>query len=169
MVFALDWGLQWGRRAAIDLEASALEGGASLRDLPMREAARLVCAYFADRGWGSPSFDFAHTIEGLVVVELARSALAESAGRSRAGQPGANRACHLLAGALAGILSTLADHRLAAREVACAAGGAQRCAIVVVGHERRGAVDGALGGGARGVEPIRAALRLAPRAPGSGR
>jgi photoactive yellow protein len=165
-LFATEWGVQWGRRTAVDLEASVLEsGGRSLREIPMREVARLVSAYLSERGWGSPSFDFALTNEGLLVIDLARSALAEAAPRApRTGSaPREDLACHIVAGCLAGILSSVAGRRLAAREVACVAGGAHHCSIVVVAHERRAAVDAALGEGGRGVESIRAALRRAPR------
>ena len=173
-IFASEWGVEWGRRAAVDLEASALEqGGRPLRDLTMREVAQLVAAYFADHGWGSPAFDFAPAAEGVLVVELSRSALAEAAPRAalglRSGAVDLDLACHLFAGCVSAILSAVAGRRLAAREVACSAAGAACCAIVVVAHERRSSVDAALGAGVRGVEPIRAALRRAPRAPASER
>lgn len=165
-LFATEWGVQWGRRTAVDLEASALErGGQSLREVPMGDVAVLVSAYLAERGWGSPSFDFTLTPEGLFVVDLERSALAEATPRPpRAGQtPDDDLACHIVAGCLSGILSSVAGRRLAAREVACVAGGAPRCSIVVIAHERRAALDAALAQGSRGVEPIRAALRGSPR------
>jgi photoactive yellow protein len=165
-IFATEWGLSWGRRAAVDLEASALEGGArSLRELPMSEAARLVGADFADRGWGSLVFDFGAVAEGMLVVEIERSALAESAPGplSRKGSAAAALSCHIVAGCLSGILSSLAGRRLAAREVACVAGGAPRCSVVVIGHERRAAADQALRAGERGVDAIQRALRRAPR------
>ncbi len=165
-LFATEWGVQWGRRTAVDLEASALESGSrSLRDVPMREVARLTSTYLAERGWGSTSFDFTLTTEGLLVIELERSALAEAAPRPpRTGSaPHDDLACHIVAGCLSGILSSVAGRRLAAREVACVAGGAPRCSIVLVAHERRAALDSALGSGSRGVESIRAALRRAPR------
>jgi photoactive yellow protein len=166
-LFASEWGVAWGRRVAVDLEASALEkSGRSLRELSMREVARVSSAYLSERGWGSPRFDFAAASEGLVVIEIDRSALAEAAPRSRgAAAPGGDLACHLLAGALASILSSVAGRRLAGREVACVAAGAPRCAIVVTGHERRAAVDAALGEGLRGVDAVRAALRRAGRPP----
>jgi photoactive yellow protein len=165
-LFATEWGVQWGRRTAVDLEASVLEsGGRSLREVPMREVARLISTYLAERGWGSTSFDFTLTTEGLLVIELERSALAEAAPRPpRTGSaPQDDLACHIVAGCLSGILSSVADRRLAAREVACVAGGAPRCTIVLVAHERRAPLDAALGDGCRGVESIRAALRRAPR------
>jgi photoactive yellow protein len=165
-LFATEWGVQWGRRTAVDLEASVLEsGGRSLREISMREVAQLVAAYLSERGWGAPSFDFALTTEGLLVVHVDRSALAEAAPRPprRSDAPRDDLACHIVAGCLSGILSSVAGRRLAAREVACVAGGAERCSIVLVAHERRAAVDAALGEGSRGVESIRAALRRAPR------
>lgn len=165
-LFATEWGVQWGRRTAVDLEASVLEsGGRSLRELPMRDVARLVSTYLSERGWGSPSFDFALTTEGLLVIDIERSALAEAAPRPpRTGSvPQDDLACHIVAGCLAGILSAVASRRLVAREVACVAGGAHHCSIVIVAPERRSAVDAALGEGSRGVESIRAALRRAPR------
>ena len=165
-LFATEWGVQWGRRTAVDLEASVLEsGGQSLRDIPMREVARLVSGYLSERGWGSLSFDFALTTEGLVVIDLARSALAEAAPRPsrKDSAPSDDLACHILAGCLAGILSSVAGRRLAAREVVCVAGGAPHCSIILVAYERRAAVDAALGEGSRGVESIHAALRRAPR------
>jgi photoactive yellow protein len=164
-LFATEWGVQWGRRTAVDLEASVLErGGRSLREIPMREVAHLVAAYLSERGWGAPSFDFALTVEGLLVVDVDRSALAEEAPRpTRNGSSKRDDlACHIVAGCLSGILSSVAGRRLAAREVACVAGGADRCSIILVAHERRASVDAALAEGMRGVESIRAALRRAP-------
>ena len=79
-LFSTEWGVQWGRRAAVDLEASVLEGGGrSLREQPMSEVAKTIAAYLAERGWGLPSFDFASTGEGILRVDLTRSALAEAA------------------------------------------------------------------------------------------
>ncbi|MFT3770813.1 MAG: 4-vinyl reductase [Minicystis sp.] len=165
-LFATEWGLHWGRRVAVDLEASALESsGRSLRELTMRDVSQRISAYFSDRGWGSPLFDFSATAEGLILVEIDRSALAEAASPTRrsSGAPSGDRACHLAAGCLAGILSSVADRRLTGREFACVAGGAPRCAIVILAHERRRAADAAIGEGARTVEALRLALRRAPR------
>jgi len=163
-VFSTEWGVQWGRRAAVDLEAQVLESGnRSLRELPMREVSRIVASYLAERGWGLPAFDFSATVEGILLVELSRSALAESAPRRLEGGPRTDLACHLVAGCLSAILSSVAGRRLLAREVECVAGGAERCSIVVIGHERRAAVDAVLHAGDRGFEAIRMALRRAPR------
>ncbi|MFO0760719.1 MAG: V4R domain-containing protein [Byssovorax sp.] len=165
-LFATEWGVQWGRRAAVDLEASALETRqVSLRDLTMREASALVAGYLLDRGWGRPTFDFSATNEGVLVIDLERSALAEAAPRRRGpdGAPRPELGCPLVAGCFSGILTSLAGRRLAAREVACVAGGAPQCSFVVVAHERRAVIDGALRDGARGTALIRDALRRAPR------
>jgi len=164
-LFSLEWGTQWGRRIAVDLEGDALERrGQSLRDLPMREVATMVAAYFADRGWGAPTFELSDSGAGLVSVEILRSATAEAAPKRRTAQrPDADLACHLIAGALGSVLTSVAGRRLAAREVACVCGGAPRCTVVIVGHERRELVDAALRSGARGLAPIRAALIGAER------
>jgi photoactive yellow protein len=171
-LFATEWGVQWGRRAAVDLEASALEkSDLSLRELSMREVSSLIAGYLLERGWGLPAFDFSAMNEGVLQIELERSALAEAAPRrtSADGSPRQELACHLVAGCFSGLLSSLAGRRLAAREVCCVAGGAACCSFVVVAHERRSVVDGALRDGARGVAPVRAALRRAPRSVESGR
>ena len=165
-LFATEWGVQWGRRAAVDLEASALEeSDISLRELSMREVAFLISGYLQQRGWGMPSFDFSPVPEGVLQIELERSALAEAA--PRRGLDGAKSrelACPIVAGCFSGILSWVAGRRLVAREVACFAGGAPHCSFVVVAHERRGVVDAALREGASGVGEVRAMLRRAGRA-----
>lgn len=165
-LFSTEWGVQWGRRAAVDLEASVLEaGGASLRELPMSGVARTIAVYLAERGWGLPVFDFGATAEGIVRVDVARSALAEAAApvRREGAGPRHDLACHILAGFLSALLSSIAGRRLVAREVECVAGGAERCSIVVIAHERRAAVDAVLNAGERGFDAVRLALRRAPR------
>lgn len=165
-LFSTEWGVQWGRRAAVDLEASALEaGGRSLREMAMRDLAKTICVYLAERGWGLPAFDFGAMGDGIVRVDVARSALAEAAPpvRREGGAPKNDLACHIVAGFLSAVLSSIAGRRLVAREVECVAGGAHRCSIVVIAHERRAAVDAVLHAGERGFEAVRLALRRAPR------
>jgi photoactive yellow protein len=159
-IFSQEWGIQWGRRIAVDLEADALElHSKSLRDLPMREVSALIAGYFNERGWGAPTFDLGDAGAGLISIEVQRSALAEAAPKSRTVQhPAGDLACHLLAGALGAVLTSVAGRRLAAREVECVNGGAARCTIVVVGHERRDVVERIIGGGTRGMDAVRAAL-----------
>jgi photoactive yellow protein len=167
-IFCSEWGVQWGRRAALDLESSALESrGTALRELTMREVAELLSEHFARQGWGRARFDFGAAREGVIVVEIERSALAESAPQSRlAVGASADLACHLLAGCLGGVLTQVAARRLAVREVSCLAGGAGHCSFVVVADPRRAALEATLGKGVRGVEQVRAALRSAPATPG---
>jgi len=165
-LFATEWGVQWGRRAAIDLEAWAIERGrASLRDVPMQELAALVASTIGDRGWGRPAFDFVHANEGVVTIVVDRSALAEAAPRSHsagsAGPP-VDLACHLLAGCFSGLMTYVADRRLSAREILCRSSGAPCCTFALVSHERRRIVDAAILEGRRGVDAIRDALRSAP-------
>lgn len=159
-LFSLEWGVQWGRRIAVDLEADALEKrGVSLRELPMRDVADMVASYFGERGWGMPTFDLGDAQLGLLSVELQRSALAESAPKRRTElRPEGDLSCHLLAGAFGSVLTSIAGRRLSAREVACASGGAPACTIVVVGQERREIVDSALRTGVRGLSGIRSTL-----------
>lgn len=159
-LFSLEWGVQWGRRIAVDLEADALEKqGTSLRELPMREVAEMIAGYFGDRGWGASTFDLSDAPLGFVSVEVQRSALAESAPKRRTElRPEGDLSCHLLAGAFGSVLTGVAGRRLSAREVACASGGAPACTIVIVGQERRELVDSVLRSGARGVGAVRATL-----------
>ena len=159
-LFSNEWGTQWGRRIAVELEADALETrGQSLRELPMREVGAMIAAYFADRGWGAPTFDLSDGAAGLVSIDIARSAIAEAAAKKRTElRPEGDLACHLIAGAFGAVLSSVAGRRLAAREVACVSSGARTCTVVVVGHERRELVEAALRSGARGLAPVRAAL-----------
>lgn len=160
-IFSLEWGTQWGRRVAIDLEAESLEKrGRSLRELPMRELSVMASAYFSQGGWGRPTFDLTDAPLGFLSIDVERSALAEAAPKRRADtRPEGDLACHLLAGAFGSLLSAVAGRRLAAREVACTNGGAPVCTLVVLGHERREEVDAALRSGARGLESMRSLLR----------
>lgn len=167
-LFCSEWGVQWGRRTAIDLESLALEKrGRSLKELSMRDVAQLIAGHFARQGWGLAAFDFAAAREGVIAVELQRSALAESAPRrsSNGAAGGADLACHLFAGSLGGLFTHVAGRRLVAREVACAASGAPCCSFVIVAAPRRAILDAALTAGGRGVDAIRAALRRAPATP----
>ncbi|MBK8256301.1 MAG: PAS domain-containing protein [Polyangiaceae bacterium] len=165
-LFSTEWGVQWGRRTAVDLEASVLEQtGRSLRELPMAEVATRVATYYGERGFGLASFDFSSTAEGILRVDVARSALAEAVPKLRSVESPqrTDLACHLLAGSFSAVLSSIAGRRLVAREVECAAAGSAMCTIVVISYERRAAVDAVLHAGERGFDNIRLALRRAPR------
>lgn len=164
-LFALEWGTQWGRRVAIDLEADTLESAnCALDELPMRTASRRIAHYFESRGWGSPEFDFSPANEGLIEIALAGSVLAETvlAGRGGRSTP-QEKACAMFAGVFAGTFSHLASRKLIAREVACRATGAPACAFVLLAAERAANIDDALLNGVRTLADVRASLRRAPR------
>ncbi len=134
-VFCREWGLQWGRRAVVDLEAECLERtGESLRERPMREVVERLVAYLEEQGWGGLTVDLASADAGGIVLELERSALVAATRRSD------QRRCHLLAGMLAAVFSHLAARRLHVEEVCCAGTGHARCEMLVVGMTRRDTV-----------------------------
>lgn len=171
-----EWGIQWGRRAAVDLESAALERHAKgLRELTMRTVGDLVADTLRREGWGQAAFDFSHARHGLVTVDVARSALAESTRLTRP-KTGAEPprpesfACHLLAGCLGAVLSHVAQRRLIVRETYCAAApprgstkGAM-CTFVAVGSRRRRALESAIEAGARDIDAIQRALAAGPGA-----
>lgn len=74
------WGVEWGRRAAIELEAVALEDhGMALRQMRIGDAFVLVSRSFARQGWGALSVDFASSVEsGAFTLRLERSVWQES-------------------------------------------------------------------------------------------
>lgn len=157
-LFANEWGVQLGRRIAIDLEASAIESGAAgLGGLSMAELSDEVARWFAERGFGALRLDYGRAREGVVLATIERSILAESARPARKREPGdgaSDLACHLLAGALAGVMSHVAGRRLGAREVSCRAAGHESCTIVLTAEERLAGIDRALDQGARGVTGV---------------
>lgn len=170
-----EWGRQWGRRAAVDLESTALERHAkSLRELTMATVAELVSEQLNSEGWGRATFDFALSNAGLVAIDFERSALAESArmstrARSTGGVPSSNGfSCHLLAGCLGALLSHVANRKLVVREVQCASVRANAldphtpvCLFVAVGQRRKIALDAALTAGARDLASVHEALARA--------
>jgi photoactive yellow protein len=171
-----EWGQQWGRRAAVDLESTSLETShKGLRERSMRAFTEVVAEHLRNQGWGHTTFDFTHAREGLLSLDVERSALAES---TRLSRPRAKEtaspdafACHLLAGCFGALLSHVAQRKIAVREITCASlvpaelGAVPRCTFVAVGQRRRKALESSLEGGARDVETIRQALR---KATGSG-
>jgi photoactive yellow protein len=151
--FAHEWGVQWGRRAAIDLEGLALEqNNQTLSAIPMKDL--LAGEYFDTRGWGKLAFDFAAIRDGLFELALARSALAEAV-------PGASAqpTCALIGGAAAGLFGHVANKRLVAREVACAAKGAKSCIFFVVATERANTLDELIALHGASPNALRQALR----------
>lgn len=130
-VFSLAWGEAWGRREMIELDTIVVErDGKSLRELPTRAALVEVARALSTRGFGAAAYDFAHSKNGIVVVRVERSLLAEAAGRASAPR------CALLAGYWQAAFSHLSQKRLTAREVCCVAQGHAGCSFVVVGEAR---------------------------------
>jgi photoactive yellow protein len=160
-LFSNEWGVQWGRRAAIELEADALEAEArSLEELAMSQAARRIADYLESRGWGRVGFDFAAVTEGVLVVHVERSVIAESAPFATLGRSSRKEGeCALFAGFFAGALSHIAGRKLVAREVSCLARGAPRCDFAVLSAERGAALDRALATAPRSIGAVRAALK----------
>lgn len=169
-IFASEWGVQLGRRIAIDLEASAIESGAAgLGALPMAQLSEEVARWFAERGFGAVRLDYSRAREGMVLATIERSILAEASARpvrkTTTGEGGSDLACHLLAGAIGGVMSHVAGRRLGAREVSCRAAGHDACTIVLTSEERLAAVDRALDAGARGLAPVLAHAAAAEKRP----
>lgn len=126
------WGTSWGRLAVVDLETEALQAHErSLSELPMTRAVELVAAYFERQQLGRLTFDFAHAKQGAIVLRLERSAFAEAT---------PERACVVMEGLLARILSHMARRRLAVREGRCCARGAPACELIGVAVAREDAL-----------------------------
>lgn len=160
-LFSYEWGLQWGRRAAIELEADSLESASSsLEDLAMSDASRRVADYTQRRGWGAVRFDFTAVKEGVIAIEVERSILAESAARPTLHKRGSREgSCSLVAGFFAGTMSHLAGRRVVVREIACRAHGAGCCTFVLVANDRAAALDRAIADERTSVRAVRESLR----------
>jgi len=168
-LFCHEWGLQWGRRAAIDLDARVFQSDTqSLGELSMQRVAVVLDDWFKEQGLGSSSLDFSFAREGCLVVELQRSALAEapsSASRpSTAGEAGER--CALVAGCLSALLSHVGGRRLSAREVRCGVGTPALCSFMVVAEARRPQLAALLEAGERDVRAL--VDQLSPRTGRSG-
>lgn len=72
-------------------------------------------------GWGVWQPDLTRRKQGLILIELAESAMATVSGRS------AQPVCHLYAGLFAGVFSALTKTELAGIEIECRATGAAQC------------------------------------------
>jgi photoactive yellow protein len=162
--FAHEWGVQWGRRAAIDLEAMALEGGnSSLGTMAMADVVGLAERYFDERGWGKLEFDFSAIREGLFEIYLQRSAMAEALPLTSLAA-GSRPSCALVGGALAGLFSHVAARRLGAREIRCVSCGASACHFVVLAVERLNHLDDAIANSDKSIAAIRRAITMSPTA-----
>lgn len=124
-------GAAWGRRAALDLEAEALESfEGALRDLPVVTVFELLTRTIRSHGWGHLLVDFEHSAAGLLTFHLERSVLAEAWGS------GNEPACGLVAGYLGAILAHLAGRPMVVREAACRAQGRGTCTFFGTGQAR---------------------------------
>jgi predicted hydrocarbon binding protein len=161
-MFAHEWGVQWGRRTAVDLESTSLEtSDKTLAELPMQQFVEAVSRDVTEQGWGRPAFDFGHMKDGMVMFEIERSALAEAAGPRKVEATPQRFTCHLLAGLFAGVFSHVALRKLSSREIACVSAGSPICRFVMVAAQRRRALDRAIAEGHLGVDDLRVSLRRA--------
>lgn len=159
-LFAHEWGVQWGRRTAVDLESTALEtSGKSLADVSMRELVTMLVSMMKEQGWGQASFNFVLVREGLILSEIRRSALAEAAPARHGETTARHFTCHLLAGLFAGVLSHVASRKLVTREIGCVSAGDSACRFVTVAAARKKALDRAIAEGRVEMEELRASLR----------
>lgn len=164
-IFAQEWGTQWGRRIAIDIEATSLEQfGLALKDRPMSDVAKIIENVYFDAGLGRVQLDFSLIREGLITAKCDRSAIAEAflSTRTDSGRP-QYRSCSLLATSIAAILSGLGERRLVGREISCVAGGDETCTFVTCASERKSSLEQALREGSHGLNAIREQLRKPPR------
>lgn len=156
---AAEWGLRWGRLAAIEIDTELLEQrDARLCDLPLDEAVQLIRAYLEQDGWGQLAIDVtspAAVARGVAIITLERSAIAEAIGVSETPR------CQLLGGVVRGLLAHASGRPLAVREVRCAAQGHARCELLAISHVRREQLDRALdvAGDVRGVLDALGTLR----------
>jgi len=156
--FCREWGLQWGRRVVVELEARSLEATThSLRERPMADVSDELAAYVAAHGWGGLRLDLGDTDAGVLRLRLAQSALADA---DRAASAKVRR-CHLFAGMFGAVFTHLGARRLYAVEVRCRAQGAAECDFFVVGRER-GKIVHRLAKEGTAPDAILEALRSAP-------
>ncbi|MEZ4400210.1 MAG: V4R domain-containing protein [Kofleriaceae bacterium] len=150
-LFATEWGVRWGRLAAIDIDAELIETrDTRLHDLPLDDALGIIQAYLEQDGWGQVRVDVtspAAVARGVALITVERSALAEASGVSD--QP----RCQLLGGVVRALLSHASGRGLTVREVRCAAQGHPRCEMIATALTRSAELDAALetGGDVRGV------------------
>lgn len=144
-LFTAEWGVQWGRVLTVDLEAEMLqecdagEMPHGLRDATMGDTLRLLRERLLSEGWGAMRADLSLARdEGVVVLHLERSVIAEAAGASE------HARCHLMAGLYTAFFSYLADRVVGVREVCCASQGFAECSFVVVDGPRRKALERAI-------------------------
>ena len=168
-LFCHEWGVQWGRRLAVDLETESIERHAKgLRELSMRAAGTMLSSRLREQGWGRLVLDFRLAPEGLILAELSRSAVAESTRLAlpAGSQADGGRSCHLVAGCLGAVLTHLGERRIGVIELDCSAmpqpgpgAEARGCTFVGFSHGRRDRIDAAIARGARTADDLVDQLR----------
>ena len=157
-LFCGEWGLQWGRLVAIDLEAEAsVQFDKSLRALPMRSMVELLSGHLERSGLGKLTADFSSAERGAIVLQVDRSALAEAVGTSDTPR------CQLLGGLLRGVFNHLSRRLLTVREVSCAAQGHPCCTFALVSQARAPAFDAALAQPGADLAAALKSMRGSPR------
>ena len=132
--FCHDWGQRWGRRLMVGLEMESAEvHGASLGELPFARTVELIRNHLGRGGWGAVDVDTSFIADGLMVVDVSRSVLAEISETGRAGD-GA-RGAPLLEGLLGAVFTHLSAKQLTAVEMPGAVPGGNR--FVVLGAKMR--------------------------------
>lgn len=158
--FCHRWGERWGRRLVVGLEMwSAQENEASLEELPFQRTMTLVQQLLARSGWGLAEVRTTYAAEGVIVVELHRSLLAEIAETGRAGSEVRGSGA-LLEGVLGALFSHLGSRKLAAVELPGALVGGNQ--FVIVNEALHPLVSSLLSSGAaRSVEQLLPLVRTA--------
>lgn len=106
------WGFEWGRVAAFDLETRALERHETpLHGAPLGDTLQLIAEHFQEQGWGGISFDFNLATAGIIVVRIAYSAIFEALRCPPEQRHGFHE------GYLRALFSHLASRRLAVRHL----------------------------------------------------
>lgn len=159
-IFCEDWGIEWGRRAAIDLEAQFFQKeGKSLNELSMRRIAEILNGWFREQGLGGLVLDFSFASDGCLVIELERSLLVEAVSlRSREIVGGSQEQCHLIGGCLSALLSHIGGRRVVAREFRCGAGHPALCSFLLVAQPKRAPLESLIASGQRDVHALVKAL-----------
>jgi photoactive yellow protein len=160
-LFCGEWGTHWGRLTVVDLEAQSLEeSGKSLRELPIKAVMEKVAHHLKHQGWGAIRVDFSASPQGAFVVEMDRSALAESVGISEIPR------CHVIAGFLRANFSHLAGRLITVRELRCRAQGHAQCTFIAVSQTRKAQLDAAVDAVGDDVTRVLGALQEAGRGRG---
>lgn len=124
-------GVEWGLSHALRVEALVQrEQRLALREVELYVALEYLSGSLGVMGLGHLEVDLQYRRRGLLVTTHADGPMARAAGEE------GRRACALIAGLHAGLLSHLSGRRLAGREVTCGRGPQEPCRFVI-GTEAR--------------------------------